>query len=109
MKVLEDMINSRFVLARFKMFNILVNGGLEECCEVTFEGVPYSAGLNHGARVQVGIDIVRTLQNHFSFLPPVWVDQSESISSLPEMECQVIRLVVSPTDEELRIESHVAS
>jgi hypothetical protein len=85
------------------MFKILVNGGLEECCEVTCDGVPYSSGLNHGARVQVGLDVVRTLQNHYDFRPPVWVDQSESITKLPEMNCQLVRLAVSPNDEALRV------
>ena len=92
--MLEERINSRFELARFKMFKVLVNGGLEECCEVTYKGVPYSATLNHGARVLVGMDIVRTLQNHFGFFPPVWVD----------IGCQIIRLAVSDEMADLHVD-----
>lgn len=99
-RILEDRINANFEMARFKMFNVQVNGGLEECCEVLYDGVPYTRNLNHGARVQVGLDIVRTLQRHFGFSPPVWVDQAESITVLPTMNCQLIRLqVVGGTDQ----------
>lgn len=103
-RLLEGRINERFRLARFQLFKVQVNGGLRECCEVTVNGVPYSSGLNHGARVAVGLDIIRTLQEHFSLRPPVFIDQAESFTSLPEMDCQVIRLIVSEADKELRIE-----
>lgn len=102
--LLEDRINSRFALARFKLFSEQVNGGLSECCDVTFDGVPYSS-LNHGARVQVGLDIVRTLQAHYSVHAPVWIDNRESVTSLPEMDCQVFSLVVSAPDKRLRVEA----
>ncbi len=100
--MLTDQINARFKLARFKLFNILVNGGIEECCEVSFGGVPWG-NLNHGAQINTGLDIITTLQEHFGVSLPVWVDQSESITKLPELSCQLIRLVVSPDDQSLRV------
>lgn len=103
--LLETRINSQFEQARFKMFKILVNGGIEECCEVLCGGVPYTSNLNHGAQIQVGLDIVRTLQRFHDFSPPVWVDQSESITELPEIECQMIRLVVKKGVKKLKIEA----
>jgi len=107
-RLMDERINARFRLARFQLFRNLVNGGLEECCEVTYGGVPYSSGLNHGSRIAIGLDIISTLQDHYGFRPPVFVDQAESFTSLPEMDCQVIRLVVSAADEKLRIEAEEA-
>lgn len=102
--LLENRINSKFKLARFKLFSELVNGGLEETCQTTFQGVPYS-DLNHGAQINIGLDVVRTLQAYYGFSAPVWVDNSESVTSLVDMDCQLVRLVVSEADKALRVES----
>lgn len=101
--LLTDRINSKFEIARFRLFEIQVNGALKEVCEVSVDGVPYS-DLNHGARVVVGLDVIRTLQDHFGVALPVWVDQSESVTSIPEIPGQTIRLVVSEGDPDLRVE-----
>lgn len=103
--LLEEKINSKFKLARFKLFNTLVNGGVEECCETLYNGVPYSGGLNNGHRNAVGMDIINTLSEHYGFYPPIFVDNAESITVLPEMTAQVIRLVVSENDKVLRVET----
>ena len=102
-RLLEDKINSKFKLARFKLFNTLVNGGIEECCETTFQGVPYS-NLNNGARLNIGLDIINALAEHFGFAPPVWLDNAESVTDILPTRGQQIRLVVSARDKKLRIE-----
>ncbi len=106
--MLTERINARFSIARFKLFSELVGGGVEECCEVSYQEDPEAAlvsyrDLNHGGKVLVGLDVIRTLQEHYGFAPPVWVDQGESVTTLPELPCQVLRLVVSEDDKELRI------
>lgn len=102
-ELLEDKINSRFKLARFRLFSQLINGGLEEVCEVTYNGVPYPS-LNNGARIQVGLDIIRTLCEHYGFYPPIWIDNRESVVQIPEMKNQLINLYVSAEDKSLRVE-----
>lgn len=102
--LLEEKINSRFTLARFKMFNQLINGGLEETCLVTYQGVPY-ADLNGAAKINIGLDIITTLQEHYGMTAPVWVDNSESVVELLPLKSQLIRLVVSGKDKKLRIET----
>ena len=92
-KLLDEKINSKFEFARFKMFNQNINGGIEPCCEVLYKGVPYSTNLNSGHRIIVGMDIIRTLAKHYDFYPPICVDNAESVTVLPEMDQQVIRLV----------------
>lgn len=102
--MLEDRINAKFKLARFKMFNELVNGGLEETCLTTYNGVPYSGGLNNAARIAVGIDIIQTLSQHYGFSAPIFVDNAEAITDLPSVDSQIIALYVSEGDKELRTE-----
>jgi hypothetical protein len=102
--MLTDRINAKFEMVRFKLFNSLINGGIEDCCEITVNGVGYNSGLNNAARNQGGCDIIRTLQAHFKMKAPVFIDNRESVTEIPEMGCQVISLVVSPEDKTLRIE-----
>lgn len=103
-RLLEDKINSKFKYARFKLFKEQVNGGLEECCETLFEGVPYSSGLNNAARINVGIDIINTLSEHYGMRAPIFVDNAEAVTKLIDSESQIISLVVSEQDKNLRVE-----
>ena len=102
-QMLEDKINSKFRMARFKLFEVQVNGALAECCETTFNGVPYS-NLNNGARLNIGLDIINTLADHYGFTPPVWLDNAESVTDILPTKGQQIRLIVSAADKKLRIE-----
>ncbi|MGL5512162.1 MAG: AAA family ATPase, partial [Sporomusa sp.] len=95
---------SKFKYARFKLFDVQVNGALSECCETTFNGVPYNCGLNNAARVNVGLDIINTLSEHYDFVAPIFVDNREAVTKLVETKAQVISLVVSEPDKVLRVE-----
>ena len=101
--LLTEHINDHFQLAQFKLFKEQINGGLQECCEVTCGGVPYSTGLNNGSRINVGLDIIRTLGNHFGTTAPVFADNAEAVTHLLEIPAQVVRLVVSESDPQLRV------
>lgn len=102
-KLLEDKINSKFKMARFKLFEVQVNGALAECCETTFNGVPYS-NLNNGARLNIGLDIINTLADHYGFAPVVFIDNAESVTDILPTKGQQIRLIVSGKDKKLRVE-----
>lgn len=104
-EMLTSRINGRFEMVSFRLFETQVNGGITEVCETTFNGVPYQHGLNHGARVNAGLDVIRTLQRHFGFCPPIWIDGRESVTKLLEMDGQVISLIVSEADKRLRVET----
>lgn len=100
-----DSINAKFQLARFRLFRQQVNGGLMACCDVMCQGVPYDQGLNTGARVQVGLDMIATLSRHYGVEVPVFVDGAESVTDLiSQPGSQMIRLVVSEKDRKLRFE-----
>lgn len=100
--LLEGNINSKFCIARFKMFEIQLNDNVKETCETLVDGVPYS-NLNRGAKLNVGLDIIRTLQEHYNFSCPVWVDNAEAVTRLTPMDCQMIRLVVDASAKELDV------
>ncbi|SFR15383.1 AAA family ATPase [Desulfoscipio geothermicus] len=102
--LLEEKINSRFKFARFKLFDVQVNGGVVECCETIYNGVPYSSGLNNAARINVGLDIINTLSEYYGFTAPIFVDNREAVTKLIETRAQVISLIVSEADKKLRVE-----
>lgn len=103
--MLDEKINSKFKNARFKLFESQINGGLKETCVTTFKGVPYDAGLNNAARINIGLDIISTLSEHYGYKVPVFIDNAEAVSNLYELDSQLISLVVSPKDKQLRIET----
>ncbi|MGN7403501.1 AAA family ATPase [Cytobacillus praedii] len=102
--LLEEKINSKFKYARFKLFKSQINGGLEECCETIYGGVPYSGGLNNAARINVGLDIINTLSEHYGFFAPIFIDNAEAVTKLIDTKAQTISLVVSEKDKHLRVE-----
>jgi hypothetical protein len=104
-RLLTDRINSKFEIARFKLFETQVNGGIAECCEITVNGIPYNGGLNNAARINAGLDVCRTLSQHYGLHAPVFVDNAESVCQLTGMDAQVIRLIVSEKDAALRVEA----
>lgn len=103
--LLEERINSRFDLARFRLFEQQVDGGIKEDCEITYQGVPYGHGLNRGAQANVGLDIIRTLSEHYGVSAPVFVDNAETVSKLVDPGTQCIKLVVAPGVDQLQIET----
>ena len=102
-KFVEDSINGQYRAARFRLFREQANGGIEERCDVVYDGVPY-VGLNNGAKINVGIDIINTLSRHYGVAVPLFVDNAESVTNLEHAATQVIRLVVSESDKKLRCE-----
>lgn len=101
---LEDSINGRFEMARFRLFREQINGGVEDCCDVMYDGVPY-IGLNNGAKINVGMDIINTISRAYGVNVPIFVDNAESVTDLTKTESQCIRLVVSENDKELRVKN----
>ena len=98
--MLEDVINSRFKLARFKMFNVMLNGNVEECCETTYKGVPYRS-MNNAARINVGLDIINALTSYFKVNAPVFIDNAEAVTEFVPVNSQTIKLIVDETEPQL--------
>ena len=98
--MLEDVINSRFKLARFKMFNVMINGNIEECCETTYKGVPYRS-MNNAARINVGLDIINALTSYYKVNAPVFIDNAEAVTEFVPVNSQTIKLIVDESEPQL--------
>lgn len=98
--MLEENINSRFKLARFKMFNVMLNGNIEECCETTYKGVPYRS-MNNAARINVGLDIINALTSYYKVNAPVFIDNAEAVTEFIPVNSQTIKLIVDESEPQL--------
>lgn len=58
------------------MFEELLNGGMTETCETTYNGVPYDSELNSAMKINVGLDIIRTLSDFYQIRVP-FIDNAE--------------------------------
>lgn len=95
MDMVSDTINQKLDGICVKLFENQINGGVKECCELTYNGVPYGS-LNNGHRIVAGLKIIKALQEFYGIYAPVFVDNAESLSyfNIPEMDCQMIFLSV---------------
>lgn len=101
--MLEENINSRFKLARFKMFNVMLNGNVEECCETTYKGVPYRS-MNNAARINVGLDIINALTSYYKVNAPVFIDNAEAVTEFVPVNSQTIKLIVDESKPQLTVD-----
>lgn len=107
-RMVTDSINAHFRYVRFVLFRDQINGGLREICEPTVESkdgtwVEYRSA-NYAAQVNAKLDIVTTLGRHYGVHLPILMDQGESVSTPLTVDEQMIRLIVSPADQEIRVE-----
>ena len=100
--IIENRINSKFALLKWKMFNDQLNGGIEPTCEAIVNGTPFN-DLNTAMKCNAGIDVINALNYHFGIFAPVFIDQRESIVSLIKTECQIINLKVDESKKELTV------
>ncbi|EEO2734958.1 AAA family ATPase [Listeria monocytogenes] len=101
--LLEDKINSKFKYVSFKLFKTQINGGIDECCETIYNGVPYNSGLNNAARINGGLDIINALTEHVQVRATIFVDNRESVTELIDTESQLVSLIVTESDKNLRV------
>lgn len=103
-QAITESVNSRFRLTRWRLFTEQVNGGLADCCEAMDRNGSTFEGTNNAMKINIGMDIIDTLSVHFGRRVPLFVDNAESVTHLQSIGSQVVRLVVSEQDKELRIE-----
>ena len=102
--ILEERINDKFSLVKWKMFKTVNNGGdsfEEPYCECLVNGIPYGGGLNQAARLNAGLDIINALCSHYRVSAPIVLDNSESTINILQTIGQQIRLQVADTDLQL--------
>lgn len=103
---LEDNINSHFKSIRWKLFDTLINGSINDCCVAMIECngayVPYQTA-NTASQINVDIQVVEVLSDHYGVKIPLFVDNRERVVNLAPIDTQVITLAVT-TDDELKVE-----
>ncbi|EOH94793.1 AAA family ATPase [Enterococcus pallens] len=100
---IEESINAKFEIVKWKLFDIQKNEGIKEMCEATYNGIEYSGGLNNGARINCSLDIVNTLSSELGITMPLFIDNAESVNTLIPIQSQMIELQVT-ADEKLKVE-----
>lgn len=100
--LLETKVNSLFSLVKFKMFEIQINGGENEVCICTVNGVNYS-DLNTAMQINAGLEIINVLNQFHNVYGPIFIDRRESVVKLIETNSQIINLIVSEGDKKLRV------
>jgi hypothetical protein len=85
------------------MFDKYQNEGIKECCEAMFDGVPVS-DVNHGKKVNAGLDVINTLCAYYGVTAPMFIDFRESVSHIIPTNCQIINLIKNESDKALRVE-----
>lgn len=103
-QAITESVNSRFRLTRWRLFTEQVNGGLADCCEPMDSNGTAFEGTNNAMKINIGMDIIDTLSEFYGVRVPLFVDNAESVTHLQAIGSQVVRLVVSEQDKELRIE-----
>ena len=107
-RMVTDSINAHFRYVRFVLFRNQINGGLREICEPTAqnkagEWVEYRS-VNYAAQINAKLDIVSALGRPYGVRLPVIMDQGESVSEPLPIDEQLIRLIVSPADTDIRVQ-----
>ena len=100
--LIENTINGKFKYVRFKMFDVAISGGESECCETLYNGVPFQ-DVNTAGKILCGIDIINAFSEHYEVFAPIFLDNRESVTEIPETKSQVVNLIVSSDDKKLRI------
>jgi len=92
-----------FQITTFKLFETQINEGLNPVCETVVNGIPY-ASLNNANRIKVGMDILQAFGKSENKVLPIFIDNAESITEVPETENQQILLVVKKGFDKLTME-----
>lgn len=102
--MLTESINNLFPTVSFKLFEKNIgNEGIKETCEITMHGVPYRQ-LSFAEKHIAGMEIIKVIAEKMHMYNPIFIDNRESISRLPEAPGQLINLIVSAEDRRLRVE-----
>ena len=106
MTMVSKMINEKFSIVNWRLFDKQVNGAIVECCECTIDGIGINKDLNNGHRIVAGLDIINTLSKLYGVTAPIFIDNAEAVNdfNIPKMDAQMILLSVSD-DKELKVES----
>ena len=96
---LSELVNTNFDIVKFRFSRPLINGGVEDCCQIEVDGVNYYQTLNVGDKKLAEIDIARGFQKVNELNLPIFLDEASEVDAdrIPDMEQQLITM--SRSDE----------
>lgn len=95
--------NGMFKFVSFRLFTkTLSTDDIKETCELTMNGVPYR-NLSTAEKIIAGIDVINAISLARKVSNPIFIDNRESVVQLPECPEQVVNLIVSGADKEIRV------
>jgi hypothetical protein len=91
-ELLEASVNQYFGIVKWKFFEKQINGGYQEVCKATVDGIDYDTLLNKSDRLLCQADLMLGFQKAADVSLPIMIDDIESIDSgrIPEFDRQVI-------------------
>lgn len=104
--LLTERVNQHFKLVKWSFERQQKNGGVEQYCSCSVNGVEYGDNtVSTAQKLMAGLDVINTLQQIYGVKAPIFIDDKEHYNdkNILEMGCQLIMLSVSD-DEDLRVE-----
>lgn len=105
-EALSEEINSHFNLVQWKLFELAKNGNYKSVCIPTVDGKSILTTMsNKGNRILGKLDICNSIQKISNLSVPIFLDDSESLSSDNQkkittiIDSQLIMLIVNDSDE----------
>jgi hypothetical protein len=99
---IEARVNQRFKHVKYKLFNTLLNGSIEPCCDAVLNGTPYQ-DCSYGEKMMIGADVINVLSEYYGMSVPVFIDNAESLTLDLGLKCQQIKLYADPNEKEIRV------
>lgn len=105
-EALSEEINSHFNLVQWKLFELAKNGNYKSVCKPTVDGKSILTTMsNKGNRILGKLDICNSIQKISNLSVPIFLDDSESLSSDNQkkittiIDSQLIMLIVNDGDK----------
>ena len=102
----ERKVNTLFRGVTFQLFEYTIEDKDKEypieTCKILVNGVPFGVD-NYASKVNAGLEIIRVLSEYYGVSAPLFIDNRESVQTIPDdLTAQIINLRVSD-DKELVI------
>lgn len=89
----ERKVNGLFHNVRFKLFDYTIEGKPVDTCVAVVGDAPYPVA-NSAGKLNVGLDIIHALSEHFGYRCPIFIDNAEGVTSIDGRGMQLVRMYV---------------
>lgn len=90
--IVRRRVNRGFENVSVEMTTVNKSGDIVDTCKLRLDGVADTC--NNANRIKIGIEVAQVFQKHFGVCLPLWIDNAESITDVPEHDGQRVMLRV---------------